>query len=204
VLFATLNRQSFVGAPRLMVVVGLLMLTLGVAAALAWHAYQAAESHRDAASRVQRDYVAFAGWEFSRAASVELRSRVERWLDVIACEVRRGGLPPPAGLGTCGDCHCGDLKTRSLFVVDIGSEDVTVTGDPLGAESQRWVMDVASGRIRISPSQHPHVVRVGLIDDAPLVLAAGHVKDRFGVPIRWRSRQTGSPASIRRARSNQT
>jgi hypothetical protein len=59
-----MNRHSFFGAPRLMVVVGLLMLTLGVAAALAWHAYQAAESHRDAASRVQHDYVTFAGWEF--------------------------------------------------------------------------------------------------------------------------------------------
>ena len=66
-----LSRLNF-RLPRLTIVVSLLVLTLGVAAALAWQAHQAARSHEEAARRVQFDYVAFAGWQLSRAAKVEL------------------------------------------------------------------------------------------------------------------------------------
>jgi signal transduction histidine kinase len=177
-------RRAGFRLPRLTVVIGLLVLTLGVATALAWQAHQAALSHQAVAERVQRDYVSFAGLEFARAARLELGSRLERWLDVIGCSASKGELPEPSRLGACGGCRCDDLKARSLFVVDVASGEVTTTGEKLGPNAASLISDLGAARIRIPQQRPSYLLRVGMLDGAARALAAGYVRDRFGAPTK--------------------
>ena len=168
--------------PRLTLVVSLLVLTLGVAAALAWQAHQAARSHEEAARRVQFDYVAFAGWQLARSAKVELSQRFDKWLSVIGCGAVEGRLPSPSGLATGPGCKCDDLAARTLFHIDVRTGDLKTTGEPLGAEARQWILGLTTGARRIPPSHRGHVLEVAHFDDAPLAIAAGHAHDRFGAP----------------------
>ena len=54
------------------VAIVLLLSTLGIVAALAYQAQDAARSHRATAENVLRDYARFAAWEFSRLARRDL------------------------------------------------------------------------------------------------------------------------------------
>ena len=159
--------------PRLTLVVSLLVLTLGVAAALAWQAHQAARSHEEAARRVQFDYVAFAGWQLARSAKVELSQRFDKWLSVIGCGAVEGRLPSPSGLATGPGCKCDDLAARTLFHIDVRTGDLKTTGEPLGAEARQWILGLTTGARRIPPSHRGHVLEVAHFDDAPLAIASG-------------------------------
>jgi hypothetical protein len=64
------------------VIAGVLLLTLAVAAALAYQAQEAVRSHRATAENVLRDYAALASDEFARRAQRELR-------DLIATQLTR-------------------------------------------------------------------------------------------------------------------
>jgi signal transduction histidine kinase len=169
--------------PRLTLVVALLVLTLGVAAALAWQAHQAARSHEAVAQRVQQDYVDFAAWQFSRAARQELTSRLERWLQVIGCAASTRGLPRPADLAAGPGCQCDDLLPRTLFQVDLSTGALTVTGEPLGPDAKKWILGVANGQPRLPATRHGHLLSVGKTDGLPLVIAVAYARDRFETPI---------------------
>ena len=168
--------------PRLTLVVSLLILTLGVAAALAWQAHQAARSHEEAARRVQYDYVAFAGWQLSRAARIELAARFERWLQVIGCGVSDGRLPEPKELSTGPGCKCDDLSARTLFHIDVRTGHLKTTGEPLGPEATEWILGTTTGARRIPATHRGHLLNVSRVDGMPVVIAAGHAHDRFGAP----------------------
>ena len=168
--------------PRLTLVVSLLVLTLGVAAALAWQAHQAARSHEEAARRVQFDYVAFAGWQLSRSARVELSQRFDKWLSVIGCGASEGRLPHPTELATGPGCKCDDLTARTLFHIDVRTGDLKTTGETLGAETREWILGMTTGARRIPPSHRGHILEVARFDGAPLAIGAGHAHDRFGAP----------------------
>lgn len=174
--------RLFPRLPRLTLVVVLLALTLAVAAALAWQAHQAARSHEAVAARVQQDYVDFAGWQFSRAAQQELNSRLDRWLQVIACAVVDGRLPQPAQLNSGPGCRCDDLVPRSLFNVDLGSGGIDVTGEALGPEAKAWIERVRRGEPRIPTTRHGHLISIGRTDGLPLVIALTYARDRFETP----------------------
>ena len=176
-----LSRLNF-RLPRLTLVVSLLVLTLGVAAALAWQAHQAARSHEEAARRVQFDYVAFAGWQLSRAAKVELASRFDKWLSVIGCGASQGRLPHPAELATGPGCKCDDLTARTLFHIDVRTGALATTGEPLGPEARAWILGTTTGARRIPPAHRGHLLEVGRLDGAPSAIAAGHAHDRYGAP----------------------
>jgi hypothetical protein len=53
-----------VAAPRITLLVGLLTLTVVLAASLAYEAHDAARSHRVTAERALRDYASVAAWEY--------------------------------------------------------------------------------------------------------------------------------------------
>src|SRR5262245_11627545 len=59
------------------VAIVLLLSMLGIAAALAYQAQDAARSHRATAENVLRDYAGFAAWEFSRVARRELTDTLD-------------------------------------------------------------------------------------------------------------------------------
>ena len=167
---------------RLALVVSLLVLTLGVAAALAWQAHQAARSHEEAAMRVQFDYVAFAGWQLSQASRTELTARFDKWLSVIGCGASEGRLPSPAELATGPGCKCDDLSARTLFHIDVKTGALVTTGEPLGPEAKAWILGTTTGARRIPTTHRGHLLEVGRIDGAPTAIAAGHAHDRYGAP----------------------
>ena len=167
--------------PRLTIVIALLVLTLGVASALAWQAHQAARSHREAAERVLTDYVGFAGWEFSRSARREIDLSVDRWLDVIQCAASDGPLPEPHGLASRSGCKCDDLHALSLFSLDIATGQLASSGAPVGDGARKWILASAKGRADHASVHLFRMVRVETLDGRELVLA-GKLHGRSGLP----------------------
>ena len=171
-------RAPRLGLPRLTFMIVLLALTLAVASALAWQAHQAAESHRDAAERVLRDYAEVASWEFSRAARRELDTTFDRWLQVIGCAARSAELPMPWELGTTSGCRCDDLKARTLFRMSLDGSFVS-TGEPLDEDTRRWVV-VSQPPAGSWQAHGPRTVRIASIAGRTSLLAARPVHDSAG------------------------
>jgi len=80
----------------------LLLTILGIAAALAYEAQDAARSHRATAENVLRDYARFAAWEFSRQASRELTDVTGSVLGIAAGGCRDSAPPNLARLKADG------------------------------------------------------------------------------------------------------
>jgi signal transduction histidine kinase len=173
------SSRRFARPSRLTIVVALLVLTLAIASALAWQAHRAAQSHRDAAQKVLTDYVAFAGWEFSRAARRELDVTLDRWVNTISrTAASEKALPVPAGLDPSGTCGCGDLRARSLFRFSASDSDLEVTGEPLDAATRKWILDIA-GNNGSYAGAHPHrVVRITDVGGRMLLVGAGRAHNR--------------------------
>jgi signal transduction histidine kinase len=149
----------------------LLVLTLGVACALAWQAHQAARSHREAAERVLQDYAAFAGWEFARAARRELDAAFDRWLQVISCAAS-GPLPEPSQLATRDGCRCEDLNPRGVFRLDLKSGVLETTGEPLDEESRRAIAAAAKPAGALRAVHTARTVRIATVGGRATVVAA--------------------------------
>src|SRR5262245_21067302 len=76
----------------------LLLTILGIAAALAYQAQDAARSHRATAENVLRDYARFAAWEFSGQARRMLPDVTASLVGLAAGGCRDGAPPDLAGL----------------------------------------------------------------------------------------------------------
>ena len=75
------------------VAIVLMVSVLGIAAALAYQAQDAARSHRATAENVLRDYAGFAAWQFSGLAGRALTDLAGSVLSEAAGGCR-GGVPP--------------------------------------------------------------------------------------------------------------
>ena len=84
------------------VAIVLLLSMLGIAAALAYQAQQAARSHRATAENVLRDYAGFAAWEFSRIAQRDLTNTVGSVLGHAVSNCRDSTPPDLARLKADG------------------------------------------------------------------------------------------------------
>lgn len=67
-----IRRSPVPGSPRWRFVGALLLLTLGAAGVLAWEAWRAARSHRQAATAALEDHAAFVAWQFADRAQSKL------------------------------------------------------------------------------------------------------------------------------------
>jgi signal transduction histidine kinase len=61
---------------RATILVAVLLLTMGLAAALAYEAWSAERSHRATAERTLRDYAAFAAWEYTASSKSHMYSNI--------------------------------------------------------------------------------------------------------------------------------
>jgi len=61
---------------RATILVAVLLLTMGLAAALAYEAWSAERSHRATAERTLRDYAAFAAWEYTASSKSQMYSNI--------------------------------------------------------------------------------------------------------------------------------
>ena len=71
----------------------LLLSVLGIAAALAYQAQDAARSHRATTENVLRDYATFASWEFSRIAQRDLDNTLGSVIGAVSAGCR-DNTPP--------------------------------------------------------------------------------------------------------------
>lgn len=121
----TLHNRS-----RSRLIVGLLVLTLGVAGLLAYQALEAARSHRQTAEGVLRDYAALASWELSRQGQQVLLTRMNHGLDGVRTAARRGDLRTTAGRGSCSSNCANPIDVRNAFVVNLQDRGASWSREP--------------------------------------------------------------------------
>lgn len=123
-------RQRLTG--QVMIPVTVLSL-LALVAGLTLHARVAERSHQKTAAQAQRDYAAFAAWEFER----QTESRVYATIASSLLDVQRitsdtaATLPSPRGLHRLLEsyrCQCGLNDVRFVFRVDLPSGRVQAEG----------------------------------------------------------------------------
>src|SRR5688572_23490672 len=148
--------------------VAILMLTVALAAFLAYEAWDAARSHRATAERAIRDYAKFAAWEFSVSAKDVLYANLV-WAfsptGPLGVRDLDKPLPGPGILDLEKTSHllCARDSSRYFFRLDLRDSSFVTSGDkpaksmltwmldtlPKNAKSYKtdWVYEVVSGRV---------------------------------------------------------
>jgi signal transduction histidine kinase len=150
-----------VAAPRITLLVGLLSLTVVLAATLAYEAHDAARSHRVTAERALRDYASVAAWEYVANVQERLGAAASEILSPVT-SVRASSpyelLAPPDLLSPPGRdvlaCRTavGD-SARVLFRVDLRDASVSFSGTSPDSGFVSWLRDtvVTHTRLRYRP-----------------------------------------------------
>src|SRR4029453_3811880 len=118
--------------------VAILMLTVALAAFLAYEAWDAARSHRATAERAIRDYAKFAAWEFSVSAKEVLYSTLA-WAfsptGTLGARDLDGPLPGPSILDHEKSSHllCARDSSRYFFRLDLRDGSFVTSGYELPA-----------------------------------------------------------------------
>jgi len=154
----------------------LLVLTLALATALAWQAHRAASSHREAAARVLRDYVEFAGWELSRSARQGLDASLSRWLSAVSCAAQGSPLPAPS------DVPCGGITPRAIFLIE-PDRTLVATGEPLDHDTRLAI--TAAARPALVPGMigTRRAARIMSVGGRPSLVAAQTLRRSHGGTI---------------------
>jgi signal transduction histidine kinase len=126
--------------------VSVLLLTVVLAAGLAYEAWNAAHSHRVTAERTVREYATFAAWEYNSSVKELLYSNIAWLFAPIAHEepLKQGmGLKPPAVLLRAEAKHklCPGDSTPYAFRLDVATRTMTFAGTPPNAVQQAWIRD---------------------------------------------------------------
>ena len=150
-----------VAAPRITLLVGLLALTVVLAASLAYEAHDAARSHRVTAERALRDYASVAAWEYVANVQERLGASASEILSPVT-SVRASSpyelLAPPDLLTApsrdvlaCRSA-AGD-SARVLFRVDLRDGSVALGGATPDSAFVTWLRDtiVTHTRLRYRP-----------------------------------------------------
>ena len=131
---------------RSTMLVSVLLLTVVLAAGLAYEAWNAAHSHRVTAERTVREYATFAAWEYNSSVKELLYSNIAWLFAPIAHEepLKQGmGLKPPAVLLRAEAKHklCPGDSTPYAFRLDVATRTMTFAGTPPNAVQQAWIRD---------------------------------------------------------------
>ena len=138
-----------VAAPRITLLVGLLSLTVVLAASLAYEAHDAARSHRVTAERALRDYASVAAWEYVAAAQDRLGEAAGDMLSPVTSG--RASSPyellappdlvsPPARDVLACRPSAGD-SARVVFRIDLRDGSVALGGSAADSGFVRWLRD---------------------------------------------------------------
>jgi signal transduction histidine kinase len=150
-----------VAAPRITLLVGLLSLTVVLAASLAYEAHDAARSHRVTAERALRDYASVAAWEYVANVQERLGTAASEILSPVT-SVRASSpyellaspdllTSPPRDVLVCRPAQ-GD-SARVVFRVDLRDGSVALGGTPADTQFITWLRDtvVTHTRLRYRP-----------------------------------------------------
>ena len=150
-----------VAAPRITLLVGLLSLTVVLAASLAYEAHDAARSHRVTAERALRDYASVAAWEYVANVQERIGSAASEILSPVT-SVRASSpyelLGPPELLTSPSRdvlaCRTGaGDSARVVFRVDLRDGSVSLGGGTADTQFVAWLRDtvVTHTRLRYRP-----------------------------------------------------
>lgn len=131
---------------RSTMLVSVLLLTVVLAAGLAYEAWNAAHSHRVTAERTIREYATFAAWEYNSSVKEMLYSNIA-WLfsPIVHEEPLKRGTPlkSPAVLlrAEAKQKLCPGDSTPYAFRLDLDSRKMTFAGTAPNAVQQAWIRD---------------------------------------------------------------
>jgi signal transduction histidine kinase len=139
-------RLPRVSQSRTQSLVAILLLTVGLAAFLAYEAWDAAQSHVATAKHAIRDYAKFAAWEFSVSAKEALyETLVWTFSPVASVDAGPPGeeLPPPSVLAQEKFAHllCANDSSRYHFRLDLRSGALMTSGDTPSLAMRTWISD---------------------------------------------------------------
>jgi signal transduction histidine kinase len=150
-----------VAAPRITLLVGLLSLTVVLAASLAYEAHDAARSHRVTAERALRDYASVAAWEYVANVQERLGSAASEILSPVT-SVRASSpyellaapdllTSPSRDVLVCRPAD-GD-SARVVFRVDLRDGSVALGATTADTQFVTWLRDtvVTHTRLRYRP-----------------------------------------------------
>lgn len=167
--------------------VAILMLTVALAAFLAYEAWDAARSHRATAERAIRDYAKFAAWEFSVSAKEALYSSLV-WAfsptaGIDARDLDRP-LPAPSILDQEKSSHllCARDSSRYFFRLDLRDGSFVTAGATPQESMRRWLVDTLPRNARSYKADWAYEVVSGSVDSQPRAIVYQLKRDRSGRP----------------------
>jgi signal transduction histidine kinase len=167
--------------------VAILILTVALAAFLAYEAWDAARSHRATAERAIRDYARFAAWEFSVSAKEVLYSNLG-WafsptgpLDARDLEKP---LPGPKILDHEKTSHllCAGDSSRYFFRHDLRDGSFVTSGDTPTAAMRTWMVDTLPKSASTYKTDRMYEVVSGSVNGEPRSFVYQLKRDRSGKP----------------------
>lgn len=176
-----------------MVLAGLLVCTLALAALLAYEAQLAARSRRATAERALQDYAAVAAWELVAGVTDQMQTvvggalaRVTRARAASPYEL----LPAPDVLAPSADstlrCPAGAVDTaRFYFRVDFREGTLATAGSTPTAAMRRWLVDSITAQVHsvFQPDWTYAVVLGAPPGERPLAMAYGVKYAEHNSPI---------------------
>jgi len=137
-----------VAAPRITLLVGLLSLTVVLAASLAYEAHDAARSHRVTAEHALRDYASVAAWEYVANAQDRLAEAAGEMLSPVTSGRASSPYELLAPLELLTSPHdvlacrtsAGD-SARVVFRIDLRDGSVALGGAVADSAFLRWLRD---------------------------------------------------------------
>lgn len=167
--------------------VAILMLTVALAAFLAFEAWDAAHRHRVTAERAMTDYAKFAAWEFSASAKEQLYSTLV-WAfsptGTIDARDLDGPLPGPSILDHEKSSHllCARDSSRYFFRLDMRDGSFVTSGDEPATSMRRWMIDTLPRNAKTYKSDWVYEVVSGSVDGHPRSIVYQLKRDRAGRP----------------------
>src|SRR5919199_2994063 len=139
-------RRARLRRSRTRPLVVILLLTVALAAFLAYEAWDAARTHQAAAERTIRDYANFAAWEFSASLKEQIYSTLAFVFSPTAKIDVRGAhdtLPEPCILASekTAKLQCARDSARYYFRLDLRDRSLVTSGDEPSAAMRAWVLD---------------------------------------------------------------
>ncbi|HEX6052524.1 MAG TPA: hypothetical protein VFZ21_24840, partial [Gemmatimonadaceae bacterium] len=165
--------------------VAILMLTVALAAFLAYEAWDAARSHRATAERAIADYASFAAWEFSVSAKEALYSTLAWAFSPTAAldaQDLDGPLPSPAILDQKKSSHllCARDSSRYFFRLDLRDASFTTAGATPQEAVRRWLLDTLPANAKTYKPDWVYEVISGTVDGKPRAVVYQLKRDRAG------------------------
>jgi signal transduction histidine kinase len=163
------------------------MLTVALAAFLAYEAWDAARSHRATAERAIRDYAKFAAWEFSVSAKEVLYANLAWAFSPTGSLDARDldkPLPGPGILDQAKSSHllCARDSSRYFFRLDLRDGSFVTSGHTPSPAMRQWMLDTLPKNAKTYKTDFVYEVVSGSVDGQPRAIVYQLKRDRASKP----------------------